>query len=131
MSAEINYKADKVIVTFTGIVKENEIKNTFLEVTETVRISKIKLFALDFTTITSYEIPKDYMNVLKTFTKFSSTWNSDIKVIVIATNPEIRKVLTAVINSHEEFNWQYLLYTDMETAIAANNEIDSQIQAIS
>ncbi len=115
MSFKIDFSERKVTSTFNNIVKENEIKNAFLQIVETIDIKKIDYLVLDFTGIISYTIPKDYMNILKTVTHFSTTWNSEIDIIVIATNPEIRAVVNGIIKHSAEFKWGYHLFDDLET----------------
>ena len=63
------------------------------------------------------------MKILKTITKFSSAWNTNVEVVIIATNPDIRTVVTAIIKNQEEHNWQYQLYKGIETAKEFNNDI--------
>ncbi len=63
------------------------------------------------------------MKTLKTITTFSSTWNTNIKVIIVATNTEIRKVVPSIIEQQEEHNSEYKLYKNMETAREFNSEI--------
>lgn len=123
MSYKLTLQEEKVVAIFTNTVEENEIKNAFLEIVDTIRIKELKLLVIDFTTIHSYVIPKDYMTILKTITKFSSAWNTEVKVVIIATNPEIRKVVTAIINNKVEHSWEYQLYNDIETARKFNSEV--------
>lgn len=115
MSFIINFSKKKVTATFNNKVEENEITDAFLQIVESVDIKKLDYIVLDFTDIISYVIPKDYMNILKTITHFSTTWNAEIDVIVIATNPEIRVVVNGIIKHNEEFNWEYHLFEDIET----------------
>ncbi|MCK5814819.1 MAG: hypothetical protein KAH07_02630 [Flavobacteriaceae bacterium] len=123
MSVYINYTAEKVVATFPNNVKKNEVRDVFLEIISTAHIDELKLLVLDFTTTTSYVIPKDFMIILKAATKFSSNWNPDVKVIIIATNPEVRQVTTTIINHQEELYWKYLLYTDIKSAKESHSGI--------
>ena len=115
MSFKIHFTEKKATAPFNNIVEENEITNAFLEIVETLSIKKLDYIILDFSDIIFYTIPKDYKNILKMITHFSTTWNSEIDVIVIATNPEIRVVVTEIINNSSEFKWEYHLFKDIET----------------
>lgn len=117
MSFELLYLKDRTIATFRSDVKENEIKNAFIEIVDNISIKKIDFLIFDFTNITSYTIPKDPIETLKTITLFSATWNTDIKVAVIASNSNVRTVIKEVIKRQEEFNWEFNLFEEFQTGI--------------
>lgn len=116
MSVELKFEKGKATATFKNRVEENEITNAFIEITETVSIKKINYIILDFSDIVSYTIPKNYMDILKMITHFSSNWNSNIKVVNIATNPEIRKVVSEIIKVGDQISWEYVLFEDLASA---------------
>lgn len=123
MGFRLNFQTGKIIATFSNTIEGTEIKDVFLEIFDTIYIKELKLLLFDFTAIESYVIPKDYMKTLKTITTFSSAWNTNVKVIAIATNPEIRTAVTGIIKNQKDYSWEYLLYTDIETARKFNSEI--------
>jgi len=116
MSFKLDFKIEQVTATFTNVVEENEIQNAFLEIIDTIQISKLKHIVLDFSDIVSYVIPKDYMKTLKMITQFSATWNTNVKVIIVATNTEIRTVASSIIEHQEDHIWEYQLFEDLESA---------------
>ena len=116
MSFTLKFYAKKVIVTFSNIVKNLELTNAFIEIIETVSIKKLSFIVFDFTNIHSYSIPDDYMERVKFVTHFSASWNSNIDIIFIATNPDVRHLATAYINHKDNLKWNYYLFKNMETA---------------
>lgn len=117
MSFELLHLKDRTIATFNNAVLENEIKNAFIEIVDKISIKKIDFLIFDFTHISSYAIPKDYMETLKTITLFSSTWNTNIKVAIIASNANVRTVVKEIIKRQEEFNWEFNLFEELQTGI--------------
>ncbi|PCI11390.1 MAG: hypothetical protein COB73_02185 [Flavobacteriaceae bacterium] len=116
MSFTIKYYPKIAIATFKSEVKSLEPTNAFVELVETGNIKKIDYIIFDFTDITAYTVPEDYMERVKFVTEFSVSWNSNIDVIIIATNPEIRFMITAYINHKDNLKWKYHLFNDMESA---------------
>ncbi|MFK5878013.1 MAG: hypothetical protein QM478_00810 [Flavobacteriaceae bacterium] len=110
MSVKIKIKNNGVIATFSGNIEENEIRDTFIDIIEKVNIKKIAFFLFDFTNITSYTIPPNYMNLLKMITHFSVSYNEDIKALIVATHPSITIVVSEIINNQEELKWEYFLF---------------------
>lgn len=123
MSFTTKYYPKKAIATFKNEVNSLEPTNAFVELVETANIKKLDYILFDFADITSYTIPEDYMERVKFVTKFSVSWNSNIDVIIIATNPDIRFMITAYINHKDNLKWKYHLYYDMESAKKAFPEI--------
>lgn len=117
MSFKLNFLKDRVIAIFHNDVLENEIKNAFVDLVDSVSIKKIDFLIFDFSGIKSYTIPKDYMETLKMITLFSSTWNPDIKVALIATNSNIRTVVHTIMEKQEEFSWEFKLFEETNVAI--------------
>ena len=97
MSVKIKFLKDGVISTFSGNIEENEIRDTFIDIIEKVSIKKITYFLFDFTDITSYTIPPNYMNIVKMITHFSVSYNENIKGIIVATHPSITSVASEII----------------------------------
>lgn len=123
MSFILDFSKNKATAAFSNIVGENEIKNSFLDIIETVNIKKLNYIVLNFTDIISYTIPKNYMDILKLTTHFSTKWNSEITVVVVATNAEIRIVVENIIEHQNQIKWKYFLFEGMETAKNAFSEI--------
>ena len=117
MSFELNFLKDRVTANFSSDVKAYEIKDAFLEIVENVNIKKIDFLMFDFTKTISYTPPKDYMETLKLITLFSSTWNPQIKVAIIASEPNIIMVMNEVIKLQEEFTWEFKLFEDKVSGI--------------
>lgn len=117
MSFKLNFLKDRVVATFENDVLENEIKNAFIELVDSVSIKKIKFLIFDFSGIESYHIPKDYMETLKMITLFSSTWNTEIKVAIIATNPNIKTVVNGILEKQEDFAWKFNLFKEIQSGI--------------
>lgn len=116
MSFTIEILGERAITTFSNSVEENEIKNAFIKITEIASIEKLNYIIFNFTDITSYTIPKDYMNIVKIVTHFSSEWNKDIKALTVATHPNIRAITTEIIKHNNELNWEYLLFDNLVDA---------------
>lgn len=112
MSFDIKINSKIATIHFKNEVKENEIKHAFIELTEQFSISKLNAIVLDFIDITSYQIPHNYLEILKMITLFSENWNSTIKVAAIATNSNIRTVVSEIIKRKDEFKWEYRLFDD-------------------
>lgn len=121
MSVKIKIKKDGVIATFSGNIEENEIRDTFIDIIEEINIKKITFFLFDFTAITSYTIPPNYMNILKMITHFSASYNKNVKAIIVATHPNITSVVEEIINNQEELKWEYLLFDNFDDALLAIN----------
>jgi hypothetical protein len=116
MSVKIKIKKEGVIATFIGNIEENEIRDTFIDIIEKVSIKKITFFLFDFTNITSYTIPPNYMNLLKMITHFSVSYNENIKAIIVAKHPNITSVVNEIIANKEELKWEYFLFEDLKSA---------------
>ena len=117
MSVKIKIKNNGVIATFSGNIEENEIRDTFIDIIEKVNIKKIAFFLFDFTAITSYTIPPNYMNILKMITHFSVSYNEEIKAIIVATHPNITSVVKEVIVNQKELKWEYFLFDNIDDAL--------------
>ncbi|OIQ38257.1 MAG: hypothetical protein BM563_06450 [Bacteroidetes bacterium MedPE-SWsnd-G1] len=115
MSFELKFLKDRVIANFEGEVKAYEIKDAFIDIVENVSIKKLDLLIFDFTEIISYTPPKDYLETLRLITLFSSTWNPQIKVAIIALETNIRMVMNEVIKRQEEFTWEFKLFDNLES----------------
>ncbi len=115
MSFTLKYYPKKVIATFKNTVAYLELTRAFVEIVETVDIKKLSFIIFDFTKITSYTIPEDYLERVKFVTRFSVSWNSNIDIIFIATNPNVRHMATAYVNHKDNLKWKYHLFKDMET----------------
>lgn len=116
MSVHIEFKNSRITATFSGNIEENEIRDTFIDIIEKISIKKITFFLFDFTAITSYTIPPNYMNILKMITHFSVSYNKDVKAIIVATHPNITSVVKEIINNQEELKWKYFLFDNLSDA---------------
>ncbi len=110
MSVKIKFLKNGVIATFNGNIEEHEIRDTFIDIIEKVSIKKITYFLFDFTHITSYTIPLNYMNIVKMITHFSVSYNEDIKAITVATHPNITSVVREIVKNQKELKWDYFLF---------------------
>ena len=116
MSVKIKFLKNGVIATFSSNIEENEIRDAFIDIIEKVSIKKINYFLFDFTDITSYTIPPNYMNIVKMITHFSVSYNEDIKALIVATHPSITSVVSEIINNQEELKWEYYLFDKLSDA---------------
>ncbi len=123
MSVKIKIKKEGVIATFSGNIEENEIRNTFIDIIEKVNIKKIAFFLFDFTDITSYTIPPNYMNLIKMITHFSVSYNEDIKAIIVATHPNIVSVVNEIMKNKAELKWEYFLFDNINDALNCSKQI--------
>ncbi len=117
MSFTIKILKESAIATFSNSVEENEIKNAFIKVTESVSIEKLNYIIFDYSNITSYTIPKDYINTLKMVTHFSTNWNRNIKAVTVATNKNIRTAVTEIMKHNKDLKWEYHLFEDLDVAL--------------
>lgn len=122
MSFKIEIANKQALIRFNNEVKENEIKNAFIELTEQISIKDLTAIILDFSTISSYTIPHNYLETLKMITLFSETWNATIKVAVIATHINIRIVVSEIIKRSAEFKWEYNLFEESAAAFEWLNQ---------
>lgn len=113
MSYNIDFIKNKAIITFSETAEENEITHAFLEVVDTIDIKKLNCILFDCTKVINYAIPADYMSRVKVVTKFSTAWNSDVHIIFIATNSEIRYMAEGFINHSEDLKWKYYLFDNL------------------
>jgi len=116
MSVTLRFKKNIVIVTFYGDIEKNKIRDSFIDITEKVRIKTISYIVFDFLNIKSYSAPKNFMSNHKTITHFSSTWNENIKAITVATHPEIRSIINGFITNKSELKWEYSLVKTVDEA---------------
>lgn len=126
MSYTLDYYPKKVIATFKNDIELLEISKAFLEVIETVSIINLNYLVFNLTNITSYTIPDNPLERLKLITQFSTAWNSNITVIFVATNSEIKHMVTGFMihsQSNDDIHWQYHLFEDMESARKKFNKI--------
>lgn len=117
MGFKINILDKKATVTFNETAEENEITNAFLEVVDTISIKKLNYIIFDCTNVINYAVPADYMARVKVVTHFSTAWNSNITIIFVATNSEIRFMATAFINHTEDLKWNYMLFDNLEETL--------------
>lgn len=116
MSVKIKFPKKGVIATFNGNIEENEIRDTFIDIIEKVSIKKITYFLFDFSDITSYTIPPNYINIVKMITHFSVSYNENIKALIVATHPSITSVVSEIIKNQEELKWEYFLFDKLSDA---------------
>lgn len=117
MSFKINILERRAFITFNDTAEENEITNAFLEVVDNISINKLNYIIFDCTNVINYAVPADHMARVKVVTHFSTAWNSNIAIIFIATNSEIRYMATAFINHNEDLKWKYLLFENLNETL--------------
>lgn len=110
MSFNINFSQERVLTNFNESIDKNDIKNAFFQVTENVDFENLKHLVLDFTDVISFEIPDNFIKTTKTLTHFFTVWNPEIKVVIIATNKEIRTIYSELIKNGKELVWEYVLF---------------------
>lgn len=117
----MNYKIDfldtDIFVSFNDL-KEDEIIDAFIEITDTIDIKKIKNIIFDCTNATNYTSPKNYLKKAKIVTLFSVEWNSKITIVFVATNPIVRKMVSDFINHKDILKWKYMLFDDLDQALS-------------
>ena len=117
MPFEINIIDKRATATFNDTAAENEITNAFLEIVDTISIKKLNYIIFDCTEVINYVIPSDYMRRVKVVTHFSTSWNSEVTIIFVATNSEIRYMATAFMNHSEDLKWEYELFENLEETL--------------
>lgn len=122
MSYLLNFFDKKAIATFSEDLKEGEITDAFLEIVDTINIKEINHIIFDCSKAIDYTYPKDYMTRVKLVTQFSTTWNTDINIIFVATNKQVRYMATGFINHDDDLKWKYHLFENMKEAIAFTNQ---------
>ncbi|AOW19971.1 hypothetical protein [Urechidicola croceus] len=72
MKFEIIYTNNKAITTFKDDIGGYEILKAFTEIIDYIDLDNLKYIIFDYSNITSFTIPPDYIKTLKTFTQFPS-----------------------------------------------------------
>lgn len=116
MSYILNFFDEKAIASFSEDVKEGELTLAFLEIVDTINIKEIKHIIFDCSLAIDYTFPKDYMTRVKVVTQFSTAWNSNINIIFVATNEQVRYMAKGFINHSEDLKWKYHLFEKMSEA---------------
>lgn len=121
MSYTIDYKDSKVLVTFDEDLKEGEITTAFLEIVDVIDIKDIKHIIFDCSRAKNYTYPKDFKTRVQVVTRFSTSWNSNINIIFVATNPQVIYMVNGFINHDDDLKWKYHLFENLENALVYCN----------
>ncbi len=117
MPYKINILKKRVLVTFDDTAAKKEITNAFLEIVETIDIKELNYIIFDCSKVINYVLPADYLWRGKLITKFSESWNPNITILCVATNPEIRFMASAFVNISEQLKWNYKLFKNLNEAM--------------
>ncbi len=117
MSVQLKLENKKIFATFTGDIAENEVRDTFIEITETYYIKNISCILFHFINITSYIPPKNALQSHKNISHFSANWNKNIKAIIVATHPDIVSIAKDFIKNQNNLNWTYFYFDNIESAL--------------
>lgn len=122
MSYILKFYDKKIITTFSEGVKEGELTAAFLEIIDTINIKDVNHLIFDFSKAIDYTYPTNYMTKVKVVTQFSTAWNSDINMIFVATNIQVRHMVTGFINHDKDLKWKYSLFEKLEEALLFSNK---------
>ncbi|PCI11392.1 MAG: hypothetical protein COB73_02195 [Flavobacteriaceae bacterium] len=117
MSVLLKLQNKKISATFTGDIAENEIRDTFIEITETYSIKNISCILFYFKDITSYTPPKNALQKHKTISHFTASWNRNIKAVIVATHPDIAIIAKGFVKNQANLNWNYYYFDNLEDAL--------------
>jgi hypothetical protein len=118
----LNFIDKKAIATFSKDLKEGEITAAFLEIVDTINIKEINHIIFDCSSAVDYTHPKDYMTRVKLVTQFSTAWNTDINIIFVATNLQVRHMATGFMNHYDDLKWKYHLFESLSEALKLSNK---------
>lgn len=121
MSFNLDFLDDKAIATFNEDLKEGEITTAFLEIVDTINIKELKHIIFDCSKAKDYTFPKDYMTRVKVVTHFSTTWNENINIIFVSTNPQVIHMVNGFINHDDDLKWKYHLFENLDMALSFIN----------
>lgn len=118
MGFKIESKRNLIIVTFSNVYVKGDIMNSFIYITENFSIKNTKHIIFDYSNIEDFPIPKNYIETLKTLTKFSISWNKNMKLLSVAKNKNIRNMVNGIIEYNKDKNllWDYLLFDNIKDA---------------
>ncbi|PHR72243.1 MAG: hypothetical protein COA67_05405 [Lutibacter sp.] len=116
MGFKINFIDKKTVATFSKDLKEGEITAAFLEIVDTINIKEINHMIFDCSKAVDYTSPKDYMTRVKVVTQFSTAWNADINMLFVATNTQVRQMVTGFMNHYDDLKWKYHLFEKISEA---------------
>jgi len=116
MSVQIKLKNKKIFATFTGDIAENEIRDTFFDITENYLAKNINCILFHFKDITSYTPPKNALQSHKTISRFSASWYKNIKAVIVATHPDIVAIAKGFVKNQDSLNWTYYYFDNIEDA---------------
>lgn len=125
MSFKIDFLDSKVIATFSEDLKEGEITTAFLEIVDTIDIKEISHIIFDCSKAIDYAFPKDYMTRVKVVTHFSTAWNSNVNMIFVTTNSQVKYMVTGFMNHDEDLKWTYHLFENLKEALDWCDKNDS------
>ena len=114
MSFSLSFYPKTAIASFKGKVPTLSVTNAFVEITEHISVKKLTYTVFDFTGISSYTMPEDYKERVKFVTQFSISYNTNIHIIIIATNDEVKKMATGFTKHKDNLTWKYFLFENME-----------------
>ncbi|MFK5878012.1 MAG: hypothetical protein QM478_00805 [Flavobacteriaceae bacterium] len=116
MSVEIKFLKNGVTATFSGNIEDNEIRDTFIDITEKLYIKNINYILFYFINITSYIPPKNALQNHKTISHFSVSYNKKIKAVIVATHPDIVAIAKKFIKNQANLKWEYFYFDNIEDA---------------
>lgn len=119
MGFNTEFHKEKVIITFDQVYNKGDIMDSFISLTENVSLKKMNHLIFDYSKVNSFPIPEEYITHLKLLTKFSLSWNKNINIISIATNSNIKKMVTGIINYNKggKLQWNYMLFESLNDAL--------------
>ncbi|GAB1309455.1 hypothetical protein KH5_21380 [Urechidicola sp. KH5] len=121
MSFKINYLDNSVIATFEKEIKKDELIHAFVEIIETVRISKLSKIIYDCTATEKYTPPIDYLEKLQIVTQYTSSWNSNVDIICVTAQPDLASMVKSIMKHQDKLVWSYHLYENMDEIEFLNN----------
>ena len=122
MSYTIDFLDKKVVATFSGDIEGEEIENAFVNVIENGDIKKLKSIIFNYSNVTSYTVPENFLETVKAFTRFSTSWNKNINAIAVGTNETLKKVNKKLAEHKKELVWSYLHFENLESALSWCNK---------
>lgn len=117
MNYQINYFKEKVVIKYHKNVVKDELKFAFLDITEIADFEILKYIVHDFSTVESYVNTnvENYIEKANLITHFYATWNTNIKIITIATNTEIRTMFSEIIKNSKKLIWEHFLFENWDS----------------
>jgi hypothetical protein len=122
MPYSLLWKNTGVMIIFSGVITPMEIMQGNNEICSDPRFEHIRYQLCDFLQTGKVMASEFDAKMIGAMDKSSSRWNNKIKVVCVAKDPDIIKLIEVYAKMLENTEWDVIIMDNMEEALAFVNE---------